>query len=380
MAIALTIAGCKGQDKKEESNTTPAMVTTTISGCFADNGTQTINLQLVADDFTAVERVASTQLTTDGEFGFEIAIEEGTSPRFYLITANADNPDTEDIVEQETLITLVVAPGDNISLHATDDIINDYTVTGSDESQLIKEFETAYLGAYNTFVEQVDGERNKEAIATATAAMRKQLEFVITHADKLASIYALNTRLFEQHIPMLASKGINHIHYKTVRDAIAKSYPTSPYIATLERSIELATMIANAPEVSYPNITLSDINRNIHSLTDNKGKVTLLCFWSAQDQLSTLFIGEFKEIYKRYHDAGLEAYFVSADSNRVFWIESVRMQKHPWVSVFGGDNPSVFSMYNVDVVPLAFIIDREGNMKSATLIPDELDKMIKELL
>ena len=373
LALTLTITSCRVADDKsnDESEESPAMATTTIEGRFVGSGVESISLQRLADDFVGdIETIGECQLSANGEFSFEIEIEEGSSPRFYQITTGEDSYP----------IVLVVAPGDEITLEAAGDIFSNYRVKNSEESQLIKEFNTLYFGAYETFTNNVREGNNKEAIATATQAMRQQLEFIISHADKLASIYALNLRLFESHIPLLESKGINHIHFETVRDAIAESYPDSPYIETIDHSIELAMRIANAPEALYPNITLSDINRNVHTLSDFHGKVTLLCFWSLQDQLSTLFIGEFKALYERYHEAGLEAYFVSADSNRLLWIDVVQQQQHPWVSVFGGDNPIVFSTYNVTDVPLAFIIDREGNMSSAPLIPTELEARIQELL
>lgn len=369
LAIALMATGCRTNENKSDEES-PSMTNTTIEGRFVGSGVESISLQRITDDFTDVESIADCQLTANGDFSFEIAIEEGTSPRFYQVTTG----------EEGSPIVLVVAPGDNIKLESVGDIFRNYRVEGSEESQLIQEFNKSYFDAYNTFMEHANKGRNSEAVTTATQAMRQQIEFVIANANRLASIYALNMRLFENYIPTLATKGINHIHFQTVRDAIAESYPNSPYIATIDHSLEIAAMIADAPEALYPNITLSDINRNVHSLSEYQGKVTLLCFWSAQDHLSALFIGEFKAIYERYHDAGLEAYFVAADSNRAMWIDTVQQQQHPWVSVFGGDNPTVFSIYNVEVVPMAFLIDRQGNISSASLIPEELEKAVKEIL
>ena len=369
LAIALTITGCRQQENKKD-NATDNMVTTTIEGRFVGSGVESISLERLSDNFLDIERVDNCKLTANGDFSFEIEVKQDSSPRFYQITTGDDNYP----------IVLVVAPGDKITLQSAGDIFRNYRVSGSKESQLIQEFNVNYFEAYDNFMEYVNKEDNSEALATATKAMRQQTEFIISNSSHLAAIYALNLRLFESHIPLMASKGINCYHYQAVRDAIAKSYPNSPYIETLNRSIELAMMISTAPEALYPNITLSDINRNVHSLSEFQGKVTLLCFWSAQDQISSLFIGEFKDIYERYHDAGLEAYFVSTDSSRIYWIDTVQQQQHPWVSVFGGDNPTVFSTYNVNEVPLAFIIDRQGNMSNAPLTPNELEARIKELL
>jgi hypothetical protein len=58
----------------------------------------------------------------------------------------------------------------------------------------------------------------------------------------------------------------------------------------------------------------------------------------------------------------------------------VQKQQHPWASVFGGDNPKVFDVYNIQVVPYAYIIDRDGNVSYAPLNTAELERVIKELL
>lgn len=366
--VALTLTACNNQSK--EKNNAPKTVTTTIAGRFVGSGIETISLERIADNFGTVEHIANYTLTPNGDFSFALELDGDSSPRYYQI-----------IVDEESYpVTLIVAPGDKITLEAAGDIFYNYRVKGSEESELIRTFTNAYLGEYDKFIALVDSGDSAYAINIATAAIRNQIAFAITNADKLASVYATKLHFFEEHIPMLSSRGISHIHQKTISDALAKSYPTSPYIDMLNRDIEYATMLLTAPESLYPNISLTDINRNTHNLSDYKGKVTLLCFWTSEDSMSNIFVGEFKEIYNRYHDKGLEAYFVSADQSRIRWIEMVQKQQHPWTSVYGGDDPLVFTSYNIQVVPYAFIIDREGTMQYAPLVPKELEALIKKLL
>jgi peroxiredoxin len=123
-----------------------------------------------------------------------------------------------------------------------------------------------------------------------------------------------------------------------------------------------------------------DIYNKSHRLSSLDGKVILLYFWSAVDSVSNNVNAELKSLYERYHDKGFEVYQVSADADISIWIEAVRQQKLPWISVYGGTSPEVFSTYNVAGVPTAFLIDREGNMSVPSLKVSSLEESIKELI
>ena len=77
------------------------------------------------------------KLADNGGFSFEFDVEEGASPRFYKLTfSGATRP-----------VTLVVNPGDNISLESAGDIFLNYEVEGSEESALIRDFNRSYFAA-----------------------------------------------------------------------------------------------------------------------------------------------------------------------------------------------------------------------------------------
>lgn len=381
--MALTITACDSSDKSNKSTSKDASsdevtqsaattITTKISGRFVGSGIDAISLERIADDFSydKHEHIANHKLSANGDFCFEFMMDEESSPRYYCI-----------VIDDESFhIPLIVTPGDDITLRSAGDIFLNYEVEGSEESQLLREFNASYIGYYRKYKEYIQRNNGRAAAEVAIEAMGKQIEFVVTHPDKLASIYAVELRLFERELPHLASMGISHIHLQSIYNALMESYPTSPYLEILSRKIELEQMIDTAPESLYPDITLKDINRNPHNLSDLKGKVTLLCFWSSEDSMSNIFVTEFKEIYNRYHDKGLEAFFVSADNDRLRWIDMVQKQQHPWISVYGSDNPKVFATYNIQVVPYAYIIDSKGDISYAPLSPKELEKRIKELL
>ena len=174
------------------------------------------------------------------------------------------------------------------------------------------------------------------------------------------------------------------MHYRTVLEGLLERYPDSPYIAILEREIaeaEAISDLANRVEIAaHPEIELEDIYKQSHKLSDLDGKVVLLYFWLSESALCNNINAELKALYERYHGDGFEVYHVSADGDIAQWVEAVRQQGHPWISVYGGANADVFTLFNVQQLPMAYIIDRDGNINHTSLALDELEREIERRL
>ena len=359
----MTFVACQEQPQDNGSESR----TTTIAGHIDGSNISNITLERLAYDFGSVESIESLELTAGGAFSFSFDIAADAPATYYQLTLG----------EEHTPVKLIVTPGDNIAVEveSVEGLYTNYSVEGSEESKLLCEFNDLYFADVNRFVETYEQEPSKSG-AIARKPIQAQVGFVAKYADKLAAVYALNEDFY-------GVQGINMLHIEMVRDGLEKSYPTTPYLDILNRELELNTMLANAKESAYFDITLTDINRKPHTLSSFKGKVTVLCFWSVYEPFSAPFVGEFKTLYSRYHDKGLEAYFVSTDSDRSNWIKSVTTQQHPWTSVFGFDNPAVFTAYNVEITPTIYIIDRKGDIIRYPIVSadmKELEKIIKERL
>ena len=369
VALAVTLVSC-GTDKG---------VATTIRGRFVGSGVDTVYLERVSDNLTTPEAIGRVALADNGGFEFEFGIEEGTSPRFYRLAFEGGRRP----------VTLVVAPGDNIELESAGDIFLNYEVEGSEESALIKEFNRDYFTAVDRVARIAEGidsgeGMHRRAYDAACEAMQAQLRFVGTHRDRLAAFYAIRHTAAERYIPQLEGMGITVAHRRALVEGIAERYPDSPYIAILEQEIAndetIIDLSRNVAEISYPDIVLKDIYNREHRLSSLDGKVVLLYFWSAVDSVSNNINAELKALYERYHAKGFEVYQVSADADISTWIEAVRQQKLPWISVYGGTSPDVFSTYNVQGVPTAFLIDRNGDISVPSLKMDALEERVKELI
>jgi peroxiredoxin len=188
----------------------------------------------------------------------------------------------------------------------------------------------------------------------------------------------------EQYIPQLDGYGITMAHYAAVLEGLKQRYPNSPYLSHLEREISegeaLIDVINKVELTSYPDIELEDMYRTKHRLASLSGGVTLLYFWISESALCNNINAELKALYERYHDQGFEVYHVSADSDEAVWIEAVRQQGHPWISVYGGRSAEVFTLFNVATLPKAYLIDREGNITNAPLRIEALEREIKRCL
>lgn len=351
---------------------------TTIEGRFVGSNVDSVFLERVSDTFVTPERIAATKLADNGAFSFSFDIEEGTSPRFYKLSFPGDMRP----------VTLVVAPGDNIHLEAAGDVFINYIVEGSKESELIREFNHDYFSACDrlaliaeTMANSSKAYPQREAYLAARNAIQAQVRFVGTHHDKLAAFYAMRHNIVEQYIPQFEGYGITIAHYNSVLEGISTNYPDSPYIAIIEREIAEAEAVRDLTSrieyTSYPDIELEDMYKAKHRLSDLDGKVIMLYFWTAESAMCNNINAELKALYERYHDDGFEVYQVSADRDVSMWIDAVREQRLPWISLFAEGRDDVFSLYNVYQLPLAYLIDREGNMSIAPLDMESLEGEIK---
>ncbi|MBR3826624.1 MAG: redoxin domain-containing protein [Alistipes sp.] len=369
---ALTLVAC-GSDMATEK--------TTIEGRFVGSNVDSVYLERVSDNFVAPERVASSAIADNGAFSFSFDIEEGTSPRFYKLSFPGDMRP----------LTLVVAPGDNIRVESAGDVFLNYTVEGSQESALIREFNRDYFAACDRLALIAENLAStskaypqREAYLAARNAIQAQVRFVGTHHDKLAAFYAMRHNIAEQYIPQLDGYGITLAHYNSVLEGIKAAYPDSPYIAIIEREIADAEALIDLGSrieyTSYPDIELEDMYKVRHRLSSLDGKVVMLYFWTAESALCNNINAELKGLYERYKDEGFEVYQVSADTDISMWIDAVREQRLPWISLFAGDRDDVFTLYNVARLPMAYLIDREGNMSIAPIYMEDLENEIKRLI
>ncbi len=372
-AMAIILSSCS---KEPVANTT-------IEGRFVASGADSVFLERISDKFDMAEPMGAVAIKEDGSFGFDLTIAEEESPRFYRLTFG----------ESSRPVTLVVAPGDEIKLESAGDIFVNYSVEGSEESALIASFSHEYFTAVDELANIAENQLvasgsnqklERRAYDLAREAMLTQMRFVGSNQESLAAIYALRHHVAEQYIPQLDGQGISIVHYRSVLEGIKSKYPTSPYIAVLERNIAeseaFARVLGDVKEVSYPDLELTDIYGKKHTLSAYDGKVVLLYFWSALNPKSNNLNADLKALYEEYHDKGFEIYQVSVDSDKESWIAAISEQNMPWPSLYTAGDVRVVDLYNVEKIPTTYIIDRNGDIKAVEENIADIKREVKRLI
>lgn len=353
-----------------------------ISGRMVGSDAKTIYLEQV----TPLSQTLIDSAVLDPQGGY----------RFQLKGA-AKTPSLYNLFYDGERIPLFVAAGDRITVDAVGNVVRNYTVEGSAESELLRQFYQAFVtGAQrldniaSQFARAGISEQERKALVKEYTAeyyriRREQLRFIIEHKASLAAVYALYQRLpGDTH---LFNGDSDVVYFRTVAEALEQSYPESPYlqsllgeIARMDARINLTSQIS---EAGYPDLELADIYGRKIRLSSLLGKVVLVDFWSAELGNSNALNAELKETYRKFSEAptSFEVYQVSADTSKPLWITAVQEQQLPWISVsdLRGKSSPALGLYNVQRLPANFLIDKEGSIVARDIYGKSLEAKLQEL-
>lgn len=351
-----------------------------IAGRFVGNDAQTVYLEQVTP--LAQSFIDSVALDQEGNYRFDVR-DVPSTPTLYNLVFNGER------------IPLLIAGGDRLTVESVGNVVRNYTVAGSEESQLLRQFYQNYVAgarrldeiaaayAKTTLTKEERRKLAKDYTAEYYRIRREQLRFIIEHKDRLAAVYALYQRLPGDIYLFNGDSDV--VYYRTVAEALEKSYPESPYLAALHAEIvrmdARITLSSQIAETGYPDLEMTDMYGKKMRLSSLQGKVVLLDFWSAELGTSNALNAELQEIYRKYAPAGFEVYQVAIDTSKPLWINAVQEQGLPWVSVSdlrGQASPAV-GLYNLTKLPTNYLIDRNGNIVARDIYGVSLDRRIAEL-
>lgn len=351
-----------------------------ISGKFLGLNSQKAYLEQMSAA-TGQVVIDSVSLAPDGSYRFEVANVPAT-PSMYNIVYNNER------------IPLLIKGGENITVGSLGSVLMNYTVSGSKESELLREFNRDYIAGVqrlNSIMSdyaQAGGEDKKELARRYNeqyrAIKRNQISFIVEHKSDIAAVYALYQRLpGEQY---LVNPDSDIIYFRTVADAVAEAYPDSPYLISLRNEVARmearSSLLQSIQERSYPDLSAPDMYGNEMKLSSLDGYVILVDFWSAELGNSNALNADLKEIYRKYESKGFRVYQVSVDTSKSTWISAVQEQHLPWISVcdFRGEASPLLGTYNVKKLPSNYLIDRDGTIIGKDLYSTALEKRLEAIL
>ena len=325
--------------------------------------------------------IDSIKLSEDGNFMLKLD-KVSSTPSLYHIVYDGNR------------IPLLLQGGDNVTVSSAGNALRNYTVEGSEESEILYDFNHSYVESVISLNEIMskltaddlsDAERQELAVKYTKLKndiKQKQLRFIIENKSRIAAVYALYQRLpGDAH---LFNGNSDVIYYRTVAEAIAESYPESLYLPLLRSQIARMdaqiSLLSQVKTTNFPEITMPDMYGKEHSLSTYEGKLILLHFWSAEVGNSNSFNADLKRVYEKYHDQGLEIFQVAIDTSKALWINTVQEQELPWVTVcdLQGQASPVVGAYNVRALPSNYLISRDGNILGKDLMGDKLEQAIKK--
>lgn len=352
-----------------------------ISGRFVGSDAEMVYLEHT----TTLEHklIDSVKIAEDGSF--KLKIEEGTStPALYNIIYNGDR------------VPLLLSAGESVTINAAGNVLRNYTIEGSLESELLHSFNKSHvegiiklndiLSKYTShdLTQEEQTDLAKQYTQLRNEIKRAQLRFIVEHKENIAAVYALYQRLPNDQ--NLFNGDSDVIYYRTVADGIEQKYPESPYLTILRSQIARMdaqlNLISQMKTVNFPEIAMQDMYGDTQRLSSLEGKVILLHFWSAKVGNSNTMNADLKEIYTKYKEQGFEIFQVAVDTSKALWINAVQEQKLPWISVSDllGEASPTLGAYNITNLPANFLIDRKGNIVGKNLMGDKLDAEIKKLI
>ncbi len=131
-----------------------------------------------------------------------------------------------------------------------------------------------------------------------------------------------------------------------------------------------------------PRFELPDLEGNIHSMDEYRGKLVLLFFWGTWSRPAAYQIQTLKKAYEKYGDEGLVILGISLDTDTDKVRNFVRTRKIDFPVLCDGEawrSPAV-KLYGVKKLPSTFLIDRSGYIRASGMLGEAIEKGIEKLL
>ena len=336
-----------------------------------------------------IEEIGTVKLGEDGKFAFSSEAPE--APEFYRLRIN------------DQIINVAIDSTEHITIRAQyPQMATQYEVSGSDNNQKIKELTLKQIALQEKVIAlnrngSISPSEASDSLARMLFAYKEEVknDYIFKAPNESYAYFAL----FQTIGPWLIFDPKANGEDVKVFAAVATSWDTfypgalrgeNLHNIAIEGMKNVRTIEArNQPKViedskvvesGVIDIELTDNKGQKRRLTDLKGQVVLLDFHVFAMDESPARILMLRELYNKYHDKGLEIYQVSLDGDAHFWKQQTAAL--PWISV--RDDDGIYSsrlvLYNVQVVPDYFIIDRGNNLVKRAAQMNNLEEEIKKLL
>jgi peroxiredoxin len=363
---------------------------TKISGVIEGGAGTSLLLEKLNVNQTAL--VDSVEVNSKGAFSVRFHLEE---PELFILKNS-----------QGKIISLLVSPGDNISLETSEEAFETtYQVEGSPESEGIRSLvshlestrvEMDSLQALAAEIGSPEDPRMDPVRSSYAQAIIRQkrytIDYIVKHMTSLSSVYALYQKYDEETLILNLDNDLQY--FKSVADSLKSVYPdaalTKSLVADIDRretnyreQYQLNTLLDMAgEETGMLDLSIPDREGEEITLSSLKGKVVLVAFWASGNSASIQALLELQSTYKKYHNSGFEVYAISMDNNKVSWMSALDFNEFKWINVseLSYPNSKAAVSYNVSSLPTNFILNRDGDIVGKNLYGKTLETWLDNLI
>jgi thiol-disulfide isomerase/thioredoxin len=376
LLLFMIITGCSNKN------------TFTVNGVINGGKKNYIYLKRVNVDTPVL--IDSSKISKKGGFRFKV---KANNPDFYQIGySNSD------------FITILADPGEKLNLEFNGtNLFQNYTVTGSKGSEQIRMLDLRLaetkrkLDSLSTVYNNASKEPGFEERGPILEAefnnlikdlRKKNIEFIITHMNSMASIKALYQKIDEKTYVLYDPRDLQYL--KIASDSLIHYFPNSKHVQALVQDVkkeldqiysrQLQNMAGTFPETKL-NPDLKDITGKRVAFSSLRGKIVLLTFWSVSSKECIAENLQLKEFYKIYNRKGFEIYQINLDENEADWKAEVKFDELPWISTREDNplDPKNAMLFNVKTLPTNYLFDRNGTIIASNLHGKSLQIKLDQL-
>lgn len=302
----------------------------------------------------------------------------------FEIPANVDHKTFGALVIDNAHVAYLVLDGSDIQFTTDYNDFSNFSLEGSPESALIKDYFSHLLGMVTQINEaraaaqQAQKSGDKAAVERAKTLENQGVdayftyvkEYADTSSSPLMALFAtgmLEPSIYGDFIKEMAKR------YKGIAD-------DSPYY---QRILKLAAGENGLIGQMAPDIRLPNPDGDTIALSDLRGKYVLLDFWASWCAPCRRENPNVVKLYKKYKDRNFTVFSVSLDKSKNSWVQAIKQDGLEWpnhVSELAFWSTEAIKPYGVRSIPSAFLIDPDGRIIAKDLRGYLLEKKLEQLL